>query len=250
MTDNDTPCPVAVVSGGSRGIGRAVVTRLARDGFDVAFCYRSDVDAADRTAKEAAAFGTRVVAHPVDVTDADTVRAFIETVEADLGPVHALITSAGVVSDNPLVLMRNAQWRDVIATNLDGTYNFCRAAAFSLIKRRAGTIVTLSSVAGISGNATQSNYAASKAGIIGFTRSLAKELGRYGIRANSVAPGLIETDMTAGLGDKARQRILGQVPLGRFGTAQEVADLVSFLASDRSAYISGQVLGIDGGLVI
>jgi 3-oxoacyl-[acyl-carrier protein] reductase len=249
MTD-DTPRPVAVVSGGSRGIGRAVVTHLARDGFDVAFCYKSDTDAAERAAKEAAAFGTRVVAHRVDVADADAARAFIDTVETDLGPVHALVTSAGVVSDNPLVLMRNDQWRDVIATNLDGTYNLCRAVVYSLIKRRAGTIVTLSSVAGVSGNASQSNYAAAKAGIIGLTRSLAKELGRYGIRANSVAPGPIETDMTAGLGDETRRRILGQVPLGRFGTAEEVADLVSFLISDRAAYISGQVLGIDGGLII
>lgn len=245
-----TARPVVVVTGGSRGIGRAVVTRLARDGFDVAFCYRSDASAADQTVKEAAASGSRVVAYQVDVADADAVRAFIAAVEADQGAVHALVTSAGVVSDNPLVLMRDEQWRDVIATNLDGTYNLCRAVVFSLMKRHAGTIVTLSSVAGVGGNATQSNYAASKAGIIAFTRSLAKELGRYGIRANSVAPGLIETDMTAGLADEVKQRILGQVPLGRFGTAEEVADLVSFLVSDRAVYISGQVLGIDGGLAV
>jgi 3-oxoacyl-[acyl-carrier protein] reductase len=245
-----TARPVVVVTGGSRGIGRAVVTRLARDGFDVAFCYRSDASAADQTVKEAAASGSRVVAYQVDVADADAARAFIAAVEADQGAVHVLVTSAGVVSDNPLVLMRDEQWREVIATNLDGTYNLCRAVVFSLMKRRAGTIVTLSSVAGVGGNATQSNYAASKAGIIAFTRSLAKELGRYGIRANSVAPGLIETDMTAGLADEVKQRILGQVPLGRFGTAEEVADLVSFLVSDRAAYISGQVLGIDGGLAV
>ncbi|MFE7779029.1 beta-ketoacyl-ACP reductase [Streptomyces sp. NPDC057445] len=247
---SDSHRPVALVSGGSRGIGRAVVVRLARDGYDVAFCYRSDEEAADQVVKEATALGARVAAHRVDVSDTAAARAFVELTESDFGPLDAVVTSAGVTRDNPLVLMQDDQWRDVIATNLDGTYNICRAAVFSLMKRRTGSITTLSSVAGVHGNATQSNYSASKAGIIGFTRALAKECGKYGIRVNSVAPGLIETDMTAALSGEARERILGQIPLARFGSPDDVADLVSFLVSRRAGYISGQVLGVDGGLVV
>ncbi|MGY4903032.1 3-oxoacyl-ACP reductase FabG [Streptomyces sp. 900116325] len=242
--------PVALVTGGSRGIGRAVVTRLARDGFDVALCYRSDTGAAEQVAKEATALGARVLTRSLDVADPAAARDFVDRTEEDLGPLDAVVTSAGIVRDNPLVLMDDEQWRDVISTNLDGTYTICRASVFSFMKRRTGTIVTMSSVAGVHGNATQSNYAASKAGIIGFSRSLAREVGKYGIRVNSVAPGLIETDMTAGMSDAVKKQILGKVPLGRFGAADEVADLVSFLVSPRAAYISGQVLGIDGGLVV
>ena len=145
--------------------------------------------------------------------------------------------------------MSDEEWQEVVSTNLNGTYNICRAAIFSFMKRRTGCMVTLSSVSGVHGSATQSNYAASKAGIIGFTRSLAKECGKYGIRANVVAPGFIETDMNAGLSDKVRDSILSGVSLGHFGTPQDVAALVSFLVSAEAGYISGQVLGVDGGLV-
>ncbi|QIJ60729.1 3-oxoacyl-ACP reductase FabG [Streptomyces sp. JB150] len=246
----DTQRPVALVSGGSRGIGRAVVSRLAHDGFDVAFCYRSDAAAADEVVRSVAGTGARVVPHRVDVTSSEEVRAFADAAESELGPVDAVVTSAGVVRDNPLVRMTGEEWSEVMATNLDGTYHMCRSVIFSFMKRRAGCVVTLSSIAGVHGNATQANYAASKAAIIGFTKSLAKECGKYGVRANVVAPGLIETDMTAGLTEATRKDVLDRVPLGRLGTPDDVADLVSFLVSDRARYISGQVLGVDGGLVV
>jgi 3-oxoacyl-[acyl-carrier protein] reductase len=194
--------------------------------------------------------GARVVAHRVDVASLAEVRVFTEAAERELGPIDAVVTCAGVVRDNPLVKMTGEDWGEVMATNLDGTFNVCRAAIFSFMTRGTGCVVTLSSVAGIYGNASQTNYAASKAGIIGFTKSLAKECGKFGVRANVVAPGLIETDMTAGLTGAVKKDILGSVPLGRFGTPDDVADLVSFLVSDRARYISGQVLGVDGGLVI
>lgn len=246
----DTRRPVALVSGGSRGIGRAVVSRLAHDGFDVAFCYRSNAEAAARTVEEATGTGARVIARRVDVASLEEVRDFTAAAESELGPLDAVVTSAGLIRDNSLLRMSDEDWREVMGTNLDGTYNVCRAAIFSFMKRRTGCVVTLSSITGVHGHAGQTNYAASKAGIIGFTKSLAKECGKYGVRANVVAPGLIETDMTAGLSESARKDILDSVPLGRLGRPDDVADLVSFLVSDRARYISGQVLGVDGGLVI
>ncbi|WP_405583979.1 3-oxoacyl-ACP reductase FabG [Streptomyces sp. NBC_01092] len=238
---------IALVSGGSRGIGRATVLRLARDGYDVAFCYRSNTDAAEQLAKEAAESGTRVTATRCDVADADDVRDWYARTERELGPVDAAVTSAGITRDRPLVLMPEDDWNQVLRTNLDGVYHVCRAAAFSMSKRKTGAIVNLSSVAGIYGNMGQANYAASKAGIIGFTKSLAKECGPRGIRANVVAPGLIETDMVGDMPEAALQKQLKNVALGRLGRPEEVADLVSFLVSERAAYITGSVFEIHGG---
>jgi 3-oxoacyl-[acyl-carrier protein] reductase len=249
-TPVDPHRPVALVTGGSRGIGRAIAVRLGRDGFDVGLCYRSRTEAAAEVVHRIEASGARAVARQVDVSEADAVREFVAAVEHELGSPDVAVTSAGIVRDAPLLTMDDRTWSSVVRTNLDGTYHVCRAVLPLMMKRRRGAIVTLASIAGVYGSAGQTNYSASKAGIIGFTRALAKEYGRYGVRANVVAPGFIETDMTADVPQRLRERYRGLVPLARFGMPEDVAELVAFLTSDRAAYITGQVVGIDGGLVI
>ncbi|MGW7345136.1 3-oxoacyl-[acyl-carrier-protein] reductase [Streptomyces sp. NPDC054854] len=245
MTDDR---PVALISGGSRGIGRATVLKLAANGHDVSFCYHSREEAALTLAKEADELGARVLYRQVDVSDAAAVREWVAATEDELGPVATAVTSAGITRDKGLVMMSDDDWKSVVATNLDGVFHVCRAVAFPMMKRRKGSIVNISSVAGIYGNAGQTNYAASKAGIIGFSRSLAKESGRYGIRVNVVAPGFVDTDMTAAVSKGAVDGVLANVALGRMGSAEEVAELVAFLSDDRAGYITGAVFQIDGGI--
>ncbi|MFI0909847.1 3-oxoacyl-[acyl-carrier-protein] reductase [Streptomyces abikoensis] len=243
-----TDGPVALITGGSRGIGRATVLRLAAGGYDVAFCYASDEEAAALLEKEVAALGRRVLGMRADVSRMEDVRALVRATQAELGPVDVLVSSAGIVRDNPLLLMKDEEWHQVLDTNLDGTYNVCRAVVFEMMKRKRGCIVNISSVAGVHGHATQTNYSASKAGIIGFTKALAKEAGKYGIRANVIAPGFIESDMTTSLADGARAEALKSIPLQRFGRPEEVADMVGYVVS--ADYVTGSVLHIDGGIVI
>ncbi|GAB1327006.1 3-oxoacyl-ACP reductase FabG [Streptomyces sp. NPDC093260] len=244
------PRPVALISGGSRGIGRAVVLRLAADGYDVSFCYHSSQEAAEVLAKEAESLGARALHQRVDVADPAAVRDWVARTETDLGPLETAVTSAGITRDKALVMMSDDDWRSVLATNLDGVFHVCRAAAFPMMKRRRGSLVNISSVAGVYGNATQTNYAASKAGIIGLSKSLAKEVGRYGIRVNVAAPGFVDTDMVAAVPERLRAEALAGVALGRMGTADEVAELVSFLAGPRAAYMTGSVVQIDGGIAL
>ena len=237
---------VAVVTGGSRGIGRAIAGELSKAGASVAVVARS-LEGAQETVDGLAGRSTALTC---DVADPAQCADLVNSVQEQLGPIEILVNNAGITRDNILVRLKDEDWDAVMNTNLRGAFNTTRAVARGMMKRRSGRIINIASVVGLTGNRGQANYAASKAGLIGFTKSVALELAARGILANVVAPGFIETDMTAELPDEAREVLFERISLGRFGTPNDVAGAVRFLAGPAAAYITGQVLVVDGGMVM
>jgi 3-oxoacyl-[acyl-carrier protein] reductase len=240
----------AVVTGGSRGIGKAIALRLAQQGADICFSYRGNADAAAATTKEIEALGRRCVAVQADVTQPDAAEALVKAALDAFGKVDILINNAGITRDDLIMRMKPEDWRDVLETNLFGAFWTLKAVTRPMLRAKAGRIINITSVSGQAGQMGQSNYSSAKAGLIGLTKAAARELGSRGITVNAVAPGFVLTELTEGLADEWKQRITEQTPLGRFGTVEEVAYSVAFLASEEAAYITGQVLAVDGGLVM
>jgi 3-oxoacyl-[acyl-carrier protein] reductase len=238
----------AIVTGGSRGIGAAIVTRLAEQGYDVAFNYMSNKDAADALVEKISSLGVKAAAYKADVADFQSAGNFVNLAKEFLGDVDLLVNNAGITRDRSLFIMQQSEWNDVINTNLTGYFNVTRHLVGYFFKNKRGCIVNITSVSGLTGISGQTNYCASKAGIIGFTRALAKEAGKIGIPVNCVAPGYIDTEMTKAMPQKHLEELTAMIPMKRMGKAEEVADLVLFLGSEKARYITGQVFSIDGGL--
>ena len=240
----------AVVTGGSRGIGRAVCLELAKGGANVVLCYAGNEAAANDTVAACEALGARALAVRCNVAEAGEVKALMDAAVQAFGRIDILVNNAGITRDGLLMMMKDEDFDAVINANLKGTFLCMKAVARTMMKQRYGRIVNLSSVVGLRGNAGQVNYAASKAGVIGMTKSLAKELASRGVTVNAVAPGFMETDMTAAMPEAAKTATLAAIPMGRMGAAEDVAKAVAFLASEEAGYITGQVVAVDGGMAM
>jgi 3-oxoacyl-[acyl-carrier protein] reductase len=236
---------VAIITGATRGIGRGIAATLASEGAQVAFTYVSSSEKANEVEAES---GGRAKAFKSDASSFTESSTLVESVMSEFGRIDILINNAGITRDNLILRMDEKQWDDVIRTNLNSVFNMTKHTVRHMMKARAGSIINITSIVGLRGNAGQSNYAASKAGIIGFTKSIAKEMGSRNIRCNAVAPGFIETEMTEALPANVKQEYFKTIPLGRFGTAKEVANVCVFLASDLSSYVNGQVIRVCGGM--
>lgn len=241
---------VAVVTGGGRGIGRAIAVRLAREGANVAVSYRSNDEAAEETAAMVRQAGVECGLFKGDVSSAEDVEAVFKGVKEAFGRLDILVNNAGLTRDNIMLRMKEDEFDEVLRTNLKGTYLCTRAVLRTMVRARWGRIVNISSVVGLVGNAGQANYAASKAGIIGFTKSVAREVAQRGITANVVAPGYVETELTGVLSEEVKEQIRGQIPAGRIGEPEEIAGAVAFLAGEEAGYVTGQTLAVDGGMVM
>lgn len=240
---------VCLVTGGSRGIGRSICIELARAGAQIAINYNSGAESAQMVAKEVESAGSRALLFKADVSDFKQASGLVDDVYAEFGRLDVLVNNAGITRDTLLLRMTEKDWDDVLNVNLKGAYNTTKAVAKYMVKQRSGRIINISSIVGIYGNAGQANYAAAKAGIIGFTKSVAKELARRGITVNAIAPGFIKTDMTSSILEKDIS-VEDKIPLRRVGLPEDIANLVAFLSTEKAGYITGQVIAIDGGLTL
>jgi len=241
---------VVIVTGGSRGIGRAIVKELSSRGANVAFSFTKNREMADELVAELQNADRRVIAYQADVTDFTAAEDMVKKVKGELGSIDYLVNNAGITRDKLIMMMSQEDWGAVIDTNLKGVFNVTKPAISVMVRQRRGAVLNIASISGVVGMAGQTNYSASKAGLIGFTKALAKEVGRRNITVNALALGLIETDMTASLPDEYKQKMLEQIPLGRYGSVEEVAKVAAFLLSDDARYITGQVIQADGGLAM
>ncbi len=241
---------VAIVTGGTRGIGRSIVLELARNGCNVAFNYAKSEDLAKALVTEVESRGVKAVAKQADVADFEAAKSMVAEVKEEFGQIDFLINNAGVTRDKLLALMKESDWDEVINTNLKSVYNFSKAVIMTMVKQKSGNILNITSVSGIAGVAGQTNYSASKAGVIGFTKALAKEVGKAKINVNAIACGFIETDMTASLPEEYKSKMIDMTSLKRFGNPEEIAKIAKFMLSEEAQYITGHVLTVDGGLAL
>lgn len=240
----------AIITGGVRGIGKSIAEIFCQNGANVLLCYRSNEDAAQKTVEELEKYGTKVLVLKGDVASSEFAKEAVAKAKEEFGSVDILVNNAGITKDKLLMRMKDEDFEEVIDTNLTGAFYFLREASNVMLKQKSGSIINLSSVVGVKGNAGQVNYSASKAGLLGMTMSAAKELGKRGIRVNSIAPGFIETDMTGALAEEYRNKMIEVISLARAGKPEDIAKVALFLASDLSAYVTGQTICVDGGMNI